>query len=118
MKAAVIFPVLVLFASALLPSIVSSQDESLSRFLLIKLARDQSKVLCTSEQFTQCMGFSESQCLDLSELSIEQCLMPLPERISLKVLENETIENCPKKVYDDAGYSDEKAQMCLEKALQ
>lgn len=103
---------------AWLPSSVSSQDENLSRDLLIELARDQSRVLCSSEVFTQCMGFSEEQCLDLSEQSIDQCLAPLPETISLKLLQNETIENCPKKVYDDAGYKDEQAQVCLGKAMQ
>ncbi len=108
----------ILVAGGILSIHVYSQDQSLSRFLLIKLARDQSNVLCSSKAFTQCMGFTETRCLELSEQSVEQCLMPLPERIDLEMLENETIENCPKKIYQDAGYEDEKAQQCLTQALQ
>lgn len=118
MKTVLTLAIPVLLASSLLPGSVSSQDETVPRVLLIQGARDQSKVLCSSELFTQCMGFNEAQCLELSEQSIEQCLMPLPEQIDLGVLQNETLENCPKKVYDDAGYTDEKALMCLEKAMK
>ena len=107
-----------LITGTLLSVSASSQDQSLSRFLLIKLARDQSNVLCGSEVFTQCMGFSQTQCMELSEKSIEQCLLPLPERIELDMLESETLESCPKLVYQEAGFEDEKAQMCLSEALQ
>jgi len=101
----VLVPVLALQSGS-----VFSQDQSLSRFLLIKLSRDQSAVLCGSEKFTQCMGFSEKECLILSEKAVEQCLMPLPERIELDQLSNDTIESCPRLVYEEAGYPDEKAQ--------
>jgi len=50
-----------------IPGVVTSQDESLSRTLLIKLSRDQYQTLCGSEVFTQCMGFSQQQCLSISE---------------------------------------------------
>ena len=78
-----------------IPGVVTSQDESLSRTLLIKLSRDQYQTLCGSEVFTQCMGFSQQQCLSISEDAIEQCLTPLPERIALDQLDNELIEACP-----------------------
>ena len=109
----VLVPVLALQSGS-----VFSQDQSLSRFLLIKLSRDQTAVLCGSEQFTQCMGFTEKECLVLGEKAIEQCLMPLPERIELDQLSNDTIESCPRLVYEEAGYSDEKAQECLAGALE
>lgn len=111
-------PAAAVLAGSLLCVNAQSQDQSLSRFLLIKLARDQSDVLCNSSVFTQCMGFTQTQCMELSEKSIEQCLLPLPERIELEMLENETIENCPKQIYHDAGYDDEKAQNCLAEALK
>jgi len=109
----ILLPVLVLQSGN-----VFSQDQSLSRFLLIKLSRDQSAVLCGSEKFTQCMGFTQKECLALSEKAVEQCLMPLPERIELDQLSNDTIESCPKLVYEEAGFSDEKAQECLAGAME
>jgi len=95
-----------------------AQDTSLSRYLLIQMSRDQSSVLCGSKKFTQCMVFSEAQCLELSEKAIKKCLEPLPERIDPAQLQNEAIEACPRRVYDDAGFTDEKAKMCLEKAME
>ena len=97
-----------------IPGVVTSQDESLSRTLLIKLSRDQYQTLCGSEVFTQCMGFSQQQCLSISEDAIEQCLTPLPERIALDQLDNELIEACPRQVYEDAGYTEEKAAQCFD----
>ena len=101
-----------------IPGVVTSQDESLSRTLLIKLSRDQYQTLCGSEVFTQCMGFSQQQCLSISEDAIEQCLTPLPERIALDQLDNELIEACPRQVYEDAGYSEEKAAQCFDQAYK
>ena len=101
-----------------IPGVVTSQDESLSRTLLIKLSRDQYQTLCGSEVFTQCMGFSQQQCLSISEDAIKQCLVPLPERIALDQLDNELIEACPKQVYEDAGYTEEKAAQCFDQAYK
>lgn len=95
---------------------VYSQDK-VSKFLLIKLSRDQSKVLCTSEEFTSCMGFTEQACNEISESALQQCILPLPDTIDLAELDNDVLEACPQKVYADAGFSDEKAVMCLQKAI-
>lgn len=85
--------------------------------LLIKLSRDQGGILCNSETFTSCMNFSKSECLAISEQAIKQCIEPLPDEIDLKTLDNDTIEACPRDIYKEAGYPDEKAQACLQKAL-
>ncbi len=104
-------------ACGTLSTAVYSQDK-LSKFLLIKLSRDQSAVLCKSTVFTGCMAFTEEQCLELSEKALEQCLAPLPDTIDLAELQNEALEACPKDVYDKAGFSDEKAQQCLAEAMK
>lgn len=96
---------------------VYSQDK-LSKFLLIKLSREQSAVLCQSEVFTQCMAFTQEQCLELSEKAVEKCMGPLPDTINLADLQNETLEACPKEVYEKAGYAEEKAQQCLQEAMK
>jgi len=96
----------------------AAQDkDKLSKFLLLKLSRDQSRVLCTSQAFTSCMGFSEQVCLEISEKALEQCIAPLPDTISLQDLDNDVLEACPQKVYADAGYSEEKAATCLQEAF-
>ncbi len=117
--------VVVLKLSVLLAVVLSAvsvqlfaQNDSLDKFLLIKLSREKSQVLCQSEVFTQCMGMKPQQCTDLSEKAIEQCLGPLPETINLKDLQNATLESCPKEVYEEAGFTDEKAQACLQEAMQ
>lgn len=92
--------------------------DKLSKQLLIQLSREQSNVLCQSDVFTQCMGFNKDTCLDLSEQAVQQCLEPLPETINLAELQNDSLEACPQKVYAEAGYSDEKAQACLQQALK
>ena len=96
---------------------VVAQDK-LSKSVLIELSREQSKVLCSSEVFTSCMGFEQNSCIELSEKAVQQCLMPLPETIDLASLDNDAIEACPREVYEEAGYSEEKAQVCLQKALE
>jgi len=103
---------------SLQPASVQAQDDGLSKFLLIKISREQSSVLCGHEKFTQCMAFTKEQCLALSEKAVEKCLQPLPERIDLAKLGNDAIESCPKQVYEDAGFAEEKAQQCLSEALQ
>lgn len=105
----------VLFAGSV--SISLAQEPSVSRILLIKLSREQSAVLCGSSVFTECMGFTKSECTEISEQAVQQCLMPLPETINLTELDNEAIEACPKKVFDDAGYKEDKALECLENAM-
>ena len=91
-------------------------QETLARELLVQMSRNQSTMLCSIKSFTECMEFTEKECLALSEQAIEQCLLPLPEKIIMSELENDSIEACPKKVYEDAGYGDEKAKACLQKA--
>ena len=95
---------------------VVAQDK-LSKFLLIRLSREQSQVLCNSEAFTSCMGFDQNSCIELSEKAVQQCLMPLPDSIDMANLDNDVIEACPRDVYAEAGYSEEKAQVCLQKVL-
>ncbi len=96
-----------------------SQDEDkLSKFLLIKLSREQSQVLCQSEVFTSCMGFTEQVCFELSEIALQQCIVPLPDTVNLQDLNSEVLEVCPQQVYEEAGYSNEKAIACLEEAWE
>lgn len=110
--------VVILSAVTLMYSPASFGQDKLSKFLLIKLSREQSNVLCKSEVFTQCMNFTESSCLALSEKAVEQCLDPLPDTINLQELQNDTLESCPRQVYEEAGYTDLKAQDCLQKAMK
>lgn len=93
-------------------------QEKLSKTLLLELSRGQSTVLCKSEIFTRCMGFTQKQCLQLSEKALQECLGPLPDTINLADLQNDAIEACPKQVYAEAGFSDEKAQQCLQQAMK
>ncbi|MFK7995912.1 MAG: hypothetical protein AB8B87_17380 [Granulosicoccus sp.] len=97
---------------------LAQSSEKVPRVLLENMARGQYAVLCDSSVFTGCMGFSGTECLDLSEIAIEQCLLPLPEAISPDELDNAAIESCPKKVFEDAGFSEEKAGMCFDKAME
>lgn len=99
-------------SATLIPATVNAQ-ELLARELLVQMSRQQSSQLCSVKSFTECMAFTEKECLALSEQAIKQCLMPLPEKINPSELENDSIEACPKKVYEDAGFSDEKAKACL-----
>ncbi len=98
------------------PSATVAQDK-LSKFLLIKLSREQSAVLCGSEIYTQCMGFSADSCTSLSEKAIDMCLSSLPDTINLSQLDNDTLEACPRVVYEEAGYNEGKALACLQKAM-
>lgn len=96
---------------------VAQDEDKLSKFLLIKLSREQSRVLCTAPAFTSCMGFSEEVCLEVSEKALQQCLVPLPDTILLQDLDNDVLEACPQRVYEESGYSEEKAAACLQKAF-
>lgn len=99
------------------PSLAQS-SEMIQRALLEGIARNQYSVLCQSEAFTQCMGFSGSACTDLSEAAIKQCLLPLPNEISPDKLDNDALESCPKQVFADAGFTEEKAGLCFDKAME
>jgi len=92
-------------------------QDNISKFLLIKLTREQSMVFCESDVFTDCMGFSQQQCAALSESAINTCLEPLPDRIDPETLSNDTLEACPLKIYEEAGFSEEKAKSCFAQAV-
>lgn len=94
------------------------ETDKISKFLIMKLSREQSQVLCQSEVFTSCMDFSEQACLELSEKALQQCIVPLPETIQLQDLNSDVLELCPQQVYDEAGYSNDKAAACLEQAYE
>jgi hypothetical protein len=64
------------------------------------------------------MGFSSQQCIDLSEKAVSQCLLPLPEKISADELSNGTLESCPQQIFEDAGFSEDKAGVCFDKAIE
>lgn len=93
-------------------------QEMIQRALLVEMAKGQLDVLCGSSIFAGCMGFTQSECKLLSESAIKQCLLPLPEKIDLEKLDNETLESCPREVFADAGYSEEKAGMCFDEAME
>lgn len=92
-------------------------QDAIPKFLLVQLTRDQQNTICASEAFTQCMGFDQKQCVTLSEKAIETCLGPLPDEIDPVTLQNETLEACPHKVYADAGFAEDQAKACFEKAM-
>lgn len=87
------------------------------RAAIVDMTRAQSRVICTSDVFLGCMGFDSTECLDLSERAIDQCLMSLPPSFDPTKLDNETLEACPKALYEEAGYPEEKAAMCFEEAI-
>ena len=93
-------------------------QQLLTRDLLVQMSRSQSTQLCGFKAFTECMEFTEKECLALSEEAIKQCLLPLPEKINPSELENDSIEACPRQVYEDAGYGDDKAKACLLEATK
>ncbi len=113
----------VLLSSLVLPflpaaPVVAQSSEMISRVLLENMARGQYSVLCQSEVFTQCMGFTGAMCTDLSEAAIKQCLLPLPAEISPEELDNDALESCPMQVFADAGFTEEKAEVCFDEAME
>ena len=107
------------FASiAIAMPLVASAQDNISKFLLIKMARENSGVLCKSEAFTECMGFTAARCDEIKEEAINTCLEPLPDSINPDELKNDSLEACPRKVYKDAGFPEEKAKMCFDKAME
>lgn len=99
-------------------SAVAQSGDKVPRIMLENMARSQYAVLCGSPEFTRCMGFTGTACKDLSEAAIKQCLLPLPETIDPKELDNAAIESCPKQVFEEAGFSEEQAGMCFDKAME
>lgn len=97
---------------------LAQAPDTLARGLLVDMARSQYAVMCQSEVFSSCMGFAPQACLDLSESAIEMCLMPLPEEVNLQELDNAALEACPKDIFADAGYTEDKAKMCFDKAME
>ncbi len=102
------------------PIVGFAQDETqtIPKYVLIQMADDSASTLCKTPEFTQCMGFTEQRCSELKDEAINTCLGPLPENIDLTELKNESLEDCPQKVYADAGYSKDKAAMCFDEAAQ
>lgn len=106
-----------MFAAALVvsaPMLVYADE--ISKFVLIKLSRDQAHTICKEEVYTQCMGFTEQSCIALADKAIDQCLGSLPDQIKLETLQNSQLEACPHAVYKEAGYEEEKAKMCFDEA--
>ena len=106
------------FASITLamPLVATAQD-NISKLLLIKMARENAGVLCRSEVFTECMGFTAVRCDELKDEAIDTCLGPLPDSINPAELQNDALEACPKQVYEDAGFPEKKAELCFDKAM-
>ncbi len=108
---------LALLLSTMLSPVFSQSREMIPRALLEDMARSQYDVLCASEAFTACMGFSAPVCKDISAQAIDQCLSPLPKEIDPLTLDNSALESCPKQVFADAGFSEEKAEQCFDEAV-
>jgi hypothetical protein len=104
--------------TALLSGSIGQSDEMIPRALLVDMARNQFSILCNSEAFASCMGFTTELCMALSEQAISQCLLPLPKEISPEKLENSALESCPKGVYAGGGFSEEKADVCFDRAME
>lgn len=102
--------------SSMLASTAGAQD-TIPKFVLIKMTLDQTSTLCASPTFTQCMEFSETRCNELANMAVEQCLAPLPDQIDPKLLQNESLEQCPQEIYTKEGLSEEKARGCFELAM-
>jgi hypothetical protein len=95
-----------------------AQDQNIPKNALIQMVRDNASFLCKTPTFTQCMGFSQQRCDELTDVAIDTCLRPLPDSINPAELKNESLEDCPQKVYADAGFSEDKAKMCFDEAVQ
>jgi len=104
--------------SVLLSTSAIQSQEKIPRTLLVNMAKSQFDVLCQSETFSSCMGFTPKACIALSDKAISQCLLTLPEEILPSELDNSALESCPKSVFADAGFTEEKAGECFDKAMQ
>ena len=103
-----------LIAAIATPLLVYGNE--ISKFVLIKMSKDQAYTICREDVYTQCMGFTEQRCMTLADKAIDQCLGPLPDQINLANLQNDQLEACPKAVYAEAGFTEEKAEVCFDKA--
>lgn len=108
----------VILASGLLSPAFAQSGDLIPRTLLIDMANDQYSVLCASPVFASCMGFTEPVCTRLADEAIKQCLQPLPETIDPEELDNSSLESCPIAVFEDAGFSEEKAGICFKEAME
>ncbi len=99
-------------------SVSAQTDERIPRGFLVNMAQNQFDVLCNSEAFASCMGFTSKECLILADEAVKQCLLPLPEMIHPDDLNNSSIESCPQTIFADAGYSDDKAGMCFDQVVR
>ncbi len=106
-----------LVAGSVIP-VTAQEPEPIPKFLLIKLTRDQFSSMCGTPEFTQCMGFDEQQCLEISNKAIDTCLGPLPAAIDPTALENDALEACPQKVFNEAGFAEEKAKQCFAEVIR
>jgi len=106
------------FASILCSGVLAQSDDTISRQVLIDMAQSQYQTLCASETFARCMGFTGTQCTDLADSAIKQCLSPLPESILTEELDNEVVEACPAQVFADAGFTEDKAALCFDEAME
>ncbi|MBX2882951.1 MAG: hypothetical protein KTR32_23570 [Granulosicoccus sp.] len=96
----------------------SVSNDMIPRSLLIDMIRSQYSAMCVSDSFASCMGFSQDQCIELSESAVTKCLMPLPEMIHPDKLKNRVLEACPQQVFENAGFSEKKAVECFDKAME
>ncbi|MFK8077245.1 MAG: hypothetical protein AB8B84_11710 [Granulosicoccus sp.] len=107
-----------LLSTTIMGGSIAQSSETIPKAMLVDMARSQYTVLCESEVFASCMGFTTQSCMELSDSAIKQCLLPLPEEIPLEELENSALESCPKTVYADAGFTEKKAGICFDKAME
>jgi len=105
-----------LVAGLAMPTQASAAEDSIPKFVLMEMIRESNGLLCQSESFTQCMGFTVERCMELIDESIKACIAPLPDNINPEELQNATLEDCPEKVYSDAGFTKEKSEMCFANA--
>jgi len=112
----VLFVIVLTLSSVALSKSAAAQDK-IPKSALIQLTLQQTSTLCASQIFTACMAFTQERCNTMAEGAVEKCLFPLPDEIDPKLLQNSTLENCPKEHYASEGYSEEKARICFEKAM-
>ena len=87
------------------------------RDALVDTSRVRALSLCASEAYLGCMGIDGSRCRALSEAAIAQCLLPLPEAVDPTTLDGATLESCPRRVYERAGFDESTARACRERAF-
>ena len=96
----------------------TARDMLIPRAAIVDMTRAQSRVICTSEPFLDCMGFDSGECFTLAESAIERCLMPLPAEIDPTKLDSDTLEACPRELYAEAGYEEAQGNACFARAIE